>query len=77
MYLLQAVKRDPNDVLAWQQLAVADFALGSPRGSYDAIRRVLALDPEGEPKALPRQLELLVTPPAGSATSRPSPAPPG
>jgi hypothetical protein len=76
-YLLQAVKRDPNDVLAWQQLAVADFALGSPRGSYDAIQRVLALDPKGEPKMLPRQLELLVTPPAGSATSRPSPAPPG
>ncbi len=74
-YLLQAVKRDPNDVQAWQQLSVVDFALGSAGGAFNAVRRVLALDPEGpEAKSLPKQAEFLLTPPSASATSRATPA---
>jgi predicted Zn-dependent protease len=74
-YLLQAIKRDPNDVQAWQRLAVVEFALGSATGTFNAIQRVLALDPKGpEVKTLPKQVELLLTPPSRSATSRASPA---
>ncbi len=74
-YLLQAVKRDPNDVQAWQRLTVLEFALGSAPGTFNALHRVLALDPKGpEVKTLPKQVELLLTPPSGSATSRASPA---
>lgn len=73
-YLLQAVKRDPNDVQAWQLLAVVEYALGSTTGAFNAIQRVVALDPKGpEAKSLPKQVELVLTPPSGSATSRPSP----
>jgi Tfp pilus assembly protein PilF len=70
-YLLQAVKRDPNDVQAWQRLTAVEFALGSAGGAYNAIQRVLALDPKGgEVATLPKQLQLLLTPPAASATRR-------
>jgi hypothetical protein len=74
-YLLQAVRRDPEDVRAWQRLTVVDFALGLTGGSFNAVQHVVALDPKGpEIKVLPKQVELLRTPPSGSATSRPSPA---
>lgn len=74
-YLLQAVKRDPNDVQAWQRLIALEFALGSAGGTLDAVQRVVALDPKGpEVKSLPKQVELLLTPPSGSATSRATPA---
>jgi hypothetical protein len=74
-YILQAIKRDPNDVQAWQRLVVVEFALHSARGTYDAIRRVLALDPRRpESESLPSQAELLLTPPNGSATAQPSQA---
>jgi hypothetical protein len=77
-YILQAIRRDPNDVQAWQRLVVVEAALRSARGTYDAVRRVLALDPRGlESKTLTSQAELLLTPPTGSATSRPSPVPAG
>jgi tetratricopeptide (TPR) repeat protein len=72
--LLQAVKRDPNDVQAWQRIAVVEFAFGSASGTFNAIQRVFALDPKGpEVKTLPRQVELLLTPPFESATARASP----
>jgi hypothetical protein len=74
-YLLQAVKRDPNDSQAWQRLATMEFELGSTAGTFHVIEHLLALDPNGpEVKALPRQAELLLTPPSDSATSRASPA---
>lgn len=74
-YLLQAVKRDPNDFQAWQRLTSVEFALGSAAGAYDAIQRVLALDPKGGGvTTLPKQLQLLLTPPAASPTRRASPA---
>jgi hypothetical protein len=77
-YILQAIKRDPNDVQAWRKLVLLEFALRSDRGTYDANQRVLALDPKGpESKTFPSQAELLLTPPSGSATSRPSPEPAG
>lgn len=74
-YLLRAVKRDPHDVRAWQRLTVVDLALGLTAGTFNAIQHVVALDPKGaEVEVLPKQVELLLTPPSGSATSRPSPA---
>ena len=77
-YIVQAIKRDPNDVQAWQRLALVDVALRSPRGTYDAIQRVLELDPKGrESKTLTSQAELLLTPPSESATSRRSSLPAG
>lgn len=74
-YLLQAVRRDPQDVRAWQGLTVVDFGLGLTGATFNAIRHVVALDPKGPGvKLLTKQVELLLTPPSGSATARPSPA---
>jgi hypothetical protein len=75
-YLRQAVKRDPYDVRAWHLLALVELGLGSTAGTFNAIQRVVALDPMGpEVKSVSKQVELLLTPPSRSATSRPSPAP--
>jgi tetratricopeptide (TPR) repeat protein len=75
-YLLKAIKRDPNDVQAWQVLTVVEFGLGSAAGTLNAIEHVLALDPKGsEVNPFAKEMELLLAPPSGSATSKASPAP--
>jgi hypothetical protein len=74
-YLLQAVKRDPNDVQAWQGLTAVEFGLGSATGMLNAVQHVLALDPKGSEVRTLKQVELLLAPPSGSATSQASPAP--
>lgn len=77
-YLLEALRRDPSDELAWEQLAALELKLGDARATRQATTRVLELDPRG---AIGRQLALdlaeLSTPPNDSATATSTPLPPG
>jgi len=74
--LLQAVRRDPSDELAWEQLAALELNVRDVRATRQATERVLQLDPRG---AIGRQLTLyleeLVTPPNDSATATSTPLP--
>lgn len=75
-YLLDAVKREPADVQAWQQLVFVEILLGDAPNAFAAIQRVASLDPMGrETTALLRETELRTAPPTRSATRRPSPVP--
>ncbi len=74
--LLQAIKREPDDVQAWQQLAVTELLLRDLPNALVSTQRVAALDPMGRTtRTLVRELEVLRAPPNGSATRRPSPVP--
>jgi hypothetical protein len=45
--LLAAVRREPSDVQAWQELAVTDVARGDRAEAAAAAQRVAAIDPRG------------------------------
>jgi tetratricopeptide (TPR) repeat protein len=47
-YLFDAIRREPNDAGAWEQLAGVDIQLGDRRGLLGAANRALALDPHGK-----------------------------
>ena len=76
--LVAAVRRDPSDELAWEQLAALELSLRDVRATRQATERVLQLDPHG---AIGRQLMLdlaeLSTPPNNSATATSTPLPVG
>jgi O-Antigen ligase len=68
--LLQALRREPTDGQAWQQLAYEDFAIGVDQEGVAAAQRAQALDPRGtSARALAQGALLEVAPPAGSATA--------
>jgi hypothetical protein len=71
--LATAVRRQPTDGQAWQQLTLVDLVLGERGDAVLAARRGLALDPRGPLAATVAQRTVLaLTPPAGSATSAPA-----
>jgi hypothetical protein len=47
-YLFDAIRRDPNDPGAWEQLADLELQLGNRRGLIRAANRSLALDPHSK-----------------------------
>ncbi len=72
--LLDAVKREPSDAQAWQQLAAVEFALHDTQNGLLAMKRVLALDPHAQDVATVAgntgaTESLLTTPPQDSATA--------
>ncbi len=68
--LLRALRREPTDGQAWQQLAYEDFAIGIDQEGVAAAQRAQALDPRGTgARALAQGALLAVAPPAGSATA--------
>jgi hypothetical protein len=74
--LLDAVKREPSDAQAWQQLATVEFALHETQNGLLAMKRVLALDPHAQDVATVAgdtgaTQSLVITPPQDSATARP------
>jgi hypothetical protein len=81
LYLLQAVRRDPSDVLAWEDLATLELRLRELRATRQALARVLELDPHGMGGPLGRrlmlELEKLSTPPNDSASATSTPLPVG
>ncbi len=46
-YTLQAIRRDPNDVEAWQRLVFIEFSRHNDVGVYQSLQGVLKLDPRG------------------------------
>ncbi len=71
--LATAVRRQPTDGQAWQQLTLVYLVLGQRRDAVLAVRRGLALDPEGPLAAtVVERTVLALTPPASSATSAPT-----
>jgi hypothetical protein len=73
-YLLEAVRRDPSDELAWEQLAGLELGLRDVRAAREATERVLELDPRGPiGRQLTLDLETLITPPNDSATATSTP----
>jgi hypothetical protein len=76
-YLLDAIRRDPNDAGAWEQLAGVEIQLGDRRGLIRAVNRALALDPRGKlARALGRDAYALIAPtrPPPTVTKTPLPA---
>ncbi len=74
--LLDAVKREPSDGQAWQQLASVYFALHDQRNGLLATERELTLDPHaqgapGTASDIGAAQSLLNTPPSSSPTARP------
>jgi O-Antigen ligase len=67
---LEALRREPTDDQAWQQLAFLDFALGADQEALAAAQRAQALDPRGSAAvSLAAGAMLSQSPPAGSATA--------
>jgi predicted Zn-dependent protease len=76
-FMLQAVRREPTDGQAWQQLAYEDFVAGADGEALAAAQRALALDPRGSgAAALVRRAILTVALPAQSATASVTPRQP-
>ena len=77
-YLLQAVRRDPSDELAWADLTDVELELRDVRATRQGTERVLQLDPRGPVgRQLTLNLEELIAPPNDSATATSTPLPPG
>jgi O-Antigen ligase len=75
--LLGAIKRDPTDSQAWQQLAFVELDLRDLEDAVTAVQRVAALDPMGRAtQNLLRTFESLRAPPSDSATRGPTPISP-
>ncbi|MDQ6807405.1 MAG: O-antigen ligase family protein [Actinomycetota bacterium] len=77
-YLLRAVRTEPSDELAWEQLADLELQLLDVRAMRQAVQRILELDPRGvagHQRAL--ELQALSTPPNDSATATSTPLPLG
>jgi hypothetical protein len=73
-YVLEAVRRDPTDVEAWQQLAFEDLASGAQQEGLAAAQRARALDPHGGGAlTLAQGTTLTLAPPAQSATAAATP----
>jgi hypothetical protein len=75
-YLLRAIKRDPNDPGAWEQLATLQSRLGDTRGVARTARQLLTLDPRGKVAIAAAQstyLEALDRTLPAAATSTPLP----
>jgi hypothetical protein len=77
-YLLEAVRREPDDAGAWTSLAYVSLRLGDKTLGQHAAERALALDPRGQAtRGLIADVfsteDLLSTPPQDSATGRPLP----
>jgi hypothetical protein len=64
--LLAAVRREPSDEQAWQELALTDVARGDRAEASVAARRAAAADPRG-PSARARAPAPALSPAAGSA----------
>jgi hypothetical protein len=72
--LLEALRRDPTDVNAWQQLSVAEGLLHDHPAQAGAAQRMLELDPmNAEARALLQPEQILTAPPQESATAIPTP----
>jgi hypothetical protein len=69
-YLRDAVRREPSDEQAWNELAYAYLLLGNRGGAAMAARRVVALDPRGSLAAGFARARLLIAPSAGTATPK-------
>ncbi len=74
--LLDAVKRQPSDGQAWQQLAGVEFALHETQNGLRVMERVIALDPHAQDVATVAgetgaKQSLLSTPPQDSPTAHP------
>jgi hypothetical protein len=77
-YLLDAVRRDPSDAVAWGRLTDIEFQLGDHRGMLRAVTRLLALDPQNvKARSLAQLAAQLGTPPNDSATATGTPLPVG
>jgi hypothetical protein len=75
-YVLDAIRREPNDVQAWLALSVAELGVSDRAGALYAVRRALALDPHGAVaqgvlRSLQQTQQVQRTPPNRSATSFP------
>jgi predicted Zn-dependent protease len=71
-YLLEAIRRDPEDLQAWRDLASFEFSIGDLRAAVSAIGRVMQLDPRGaESLRYARVVGVISTPPVDSAASTP------
>jgi hypothetical protein len=76
--LLAALRRQPTDGQAWQQLAYEDFAVGADGEAVAAAQRAQALDPRStSAQQLAQGALLTVAPPVRSATAAPTPGAPG
>jgi hypothetical protein len=74
--LLAAVRRDPSDGRAWEQLAFDELSLRNVAGTLNASARAVALDPRNVVlRLLEEDAELLVAPPKDSPTKAPTPPP--
>jgi hypothetical protein len=72
--LLAAVRRQPTDGSAWQELTFADLQLRDDAEAVIASRRELALDPRGPATLTFAQRAMVdLAPPSGSATASPTP----
>ncbi len=75
-YTLAAIRRDPGDVRAWDQLVVVVGDLRDYSTYILAVKRAAALDPMNRKTvSLLRLAELASAPPGGSATARATPLP--
>jgi hypothetical protein len=75
-YLFDAVRRNPDDVAAWEQLASLEAQGGDLAGLRVAAARALALDPKGAGAiAIAVHALALSSPPSDSATATGTPLP--
>ena len=73
-YLSEAVRRQPTDVQAWNQLAVLYALMRDARGAGMAAQRLIALDPRGPEVLVLKRALLSSAPPARSPTAVETPA---
>ena len=72
--LISAVRREPSDEQAWQELSYTDFTLRNYVESVVAAQHALTLDPEGQSALSDAQRAALsLAAPAGSATATVTP----
>lgn len=77
-YLVDATRRQPDNALAWAELARVEFDLGDVRGVRAGARRALALDPRSRgTRTVARVAADLDVPPEASATATGTPLPRG
>lgn len=73
--LFAAIRRDPDDAIAWQRLVGVEFKLHDYAATLATSRRYLQLFPTSEyGRALVFESIALLTPASGSATAQPTPA---
>ena len=72
--LEQAIRRDPTDEQAWNQLTYVYLLLRDPAGVSMAAQRIIELDPRGSLAAAFERDQLAAAPPSGSSTAIPTPS---